>query len=397
MFEALPEDVRAVLARIRDAGHEAVLVGGCVRDALAGVPVHDFDVATSAAPEALLALFPRAVPIGLRFGTVMLPTSAGPIDLTRYRAASLAEDLAHRDFTLNAIAFDPRRGVLVDPHGGAADLAARRLRAVGSAAERLAEDPLRALRAARIAAELELAVDPALEAALPGAASALAGVPGERIGAELMRLLACARPGPGLALLRRSGLEAVLVPGAREDALRVIEALPADATLRLAAWLRGGPAAAHLARFRLARARCLAIEALLALHPVDENAGRGDAGVRRLRRRAGSPAGLERALALREAECAAGSVSDPAAVRARLAALRAALERTEAAAVARGALALSGAEIMACLGVPPGPAVGAALAHLLECVLEDPAENTPERLRARLAEWAEARSAALAR
>jgi tRNA nucleotidyltransferase (CCA-adding enzyme) len=323
----------------------------------------------------------------------MLPTSAGPVDVTRYRGPTLERDLARRDFTVNAMAWHPGRRAAVDPHGGLADLAARRLRAVGRAEERLAEDPVRALRAARIATELGLAVDPALEAALPAAAGPLLGVAPERVAAELLRLLAAPAPLPGLALLRRTGLEATLVPGAREDAPRVAAALPPDLTLRLAAWLRGTNAAAVLSRWRIARARRLAVEHLLALHPLDETAGPGDSGARRLRTRAGGPEALERALALREAECAAGAVADPAAVRERLAALRARLARTEAQAVARAALALSGAEVMAYLGVGPGPRVGAALHHLLECVLEDPAENTKERLRERLREW----SAALAR
>jgi len=388
MFDALPPPVQALLDALAGAGHEAVLVGGCVRDRARGAPVHDFDVATSASPAALLALFPRAVPIGLRFGTVMVPTPAGPVDVTQYRGPSLEEDLARRDFTVNAIAWDPVRRAAFDPHGGLADLAAGRLRAVGRAEERLAEDPLRALRAARVAAELGLAVDPALEAALPASAAPLGRVAAERVRSELLRLLAGPRPLPGLALLRRSGLEAALVPNVREDALRVIDALPPDPTLRLAAWLRGTSAAGVLARWRVPRAQRLEVETLLALHPVDETAGADDAGARRLRKRAGGARQLERALALREAECAAGSLPDPAAVRARLAALRERLARTEAQAVVRAELALTGADVMAYLGVGPGPQVGAALRHLMERVLEDPAENTAARLRERLRVWA---------
>jgi tRNA nucleotidyltransferase (CCA-adding enzyme) len=389
VFDALPEPVRALLETLARAGHEAVLVGGCVRDEARGAPLHDWDVATSAPPELLLALFPRAVPIGLRFGTVMVPTPSGPVDVTRFRGPTLRDDLARRDFTLNAVAWDPRTRAAVDPFGGLADLAARRLVAVGRAEERLAEDPLRALRAARIAAELGLAVDPTLEAALPAQAAALGGVAAERVRAELERLLVAPDPAPGLALLRRSGLEAVLVPGARPDAIAVIEACPADCTLRWAAWLRGTAAASVLARWRVPRLRQQQVETLLALHPVERVLADGDAGVRRLRRRAGSEEQLARALALREAECAAGSPPDPAAARTALAALRERLVRTRAQAVARAELALSGAEVMTCLGVGPGPRVGAALRFLLERVLEDPAENTPERLRAALHTWSE--------
>jgi len=389
VFDALPEPVRALLDTLLRAGHEAVLVGGCVRDHARGAPVHDWDVASSAAPEQVLALFPRAVPIGLRFGTVMVPTASGPVDVTRFRGPTLHDDLAHRDFTLNAMAWDPRTGAALDPFGGLADLRAGRLVAVGRAEERLAEDPLRALRAARIVAELSLAVDPALEAALPAQAAALAKLAPERVRSELERLLGAPRPAPGLALLRKSGLETVLVPGARPDAIAVIAALPPDRTLRWAAWLRDTAAPAILARWRVPRVRRQHVEGLLALHPAERFLAQGDAGARRLRRRAGDETQLARLLALREAECAAGALPDADAVRGRLAALRERLARTEAQAVARAELALAGADVMACLGIGPGPRVGAALRFLLERVLEDPAENTPERLRAALRAWAE--------
>ncbi|MEN8160647.1 MAG: CCA tRNA nucleotidyltransferase, partial [Myxococcota bacterium] len=218
MFDTLPEPVRALLATLTDAGHEAVLVGGCVRDRARGVAIHDWDVATGAPPEQVLALFPRAVPIGLRFGTVMVPTPSGPVDVTHYRGPTLHEDLARRDFTVNAVAFDTTTGRVIDPFGGLADLTAGRLRAVGSPADRLAEDPLRALRAARIVAELGMTLDPALRDALPGQAEGLAKVAPERIRSELDRLLAAPDPAAGIAVLRGGGLEAALVPGARPDA-----------------------------------------------------------------------------------------------------------------------------------------------------------------------------------
>ncbi|RIK93066.1 MAG: [cytidine(C)-cytidine(C)-adenosine (A)]-adding enzyme, partial [Proteobacteria bacterium] len=172
--DAVPRAVRSILAALRADGHEAWLVGGCVRDLLRGVRVADFDAATSAPPAAVLARFPNAVPIGLRHGTVMLPTDAGPLDVTSFRGdGTLAGDLAHRDFTVNAIAWEPETGRVADPSGGLADLAAARLRAVGAAADRFAEDPLRALRAARIVAALELEPDAAIEPAMRGAAAGL--------------------------------------------------------------------------------------------------------------------------------------------------------------------------------------------------------------------------------
>jgi tRNA nucleotidyltransferase/poly(A) polymerase len=388
VFDTLPEPVRALLATLTEAGHEAVLVGGCVRDRARGVAIHDWDVATAAPATEVLALFPRAIPIGLRFGTVMVPTPSGPVDVTQYRGPTLRDDLARRDFTVNAVAFDATDGRVIDPFGGLADLGARRLRAVGSPEERLAEDPVRALRAARIVAELDMTLDPALREALPAQAERLAKVAPERIRSELDRLLAAPDPAAGIAVLRESGLEAALVPGARPDAGALIAALAPDLTTRWAAWLRGTTVPSVLARCRVPRQRRIEIETLLALHPAERVLDDGDRGVRRLRRRAGSDATLERLLALREAECAVGSAPDPEAVRGRLARLRERLAETHEHAVARTELALGGAEVMAALGIGPGPRVGKALQHLLERVLDDPSENTPERLRAALERWA---------
>jgi len=406
LLRTLPPAVSALAARLRAAGHEAFLVGGCVRDALRGEPIRDFDLTTSAAAEAVLALFPRAVPTGLRHGTVTIPTQAGPVDVTTYRAGpSLEVDLAHRDFTVNAMAVDPRTGTLIDPWQGRSDLAAARLRAVGSAADRLKEDPLRALRAARLVATLGLAPDPALEAALPAACEGLGGVARERIRAELEALLCGAQAGDGLALLARTGIAQRLAPGVREDAPAVVATLPSDLVLRLAAWLRGTRAAAILAALRFPRRLAQPVVLLLRLHPVEVGVEpESDTSVRRLLQRAGEE-NVVALITLRRAELSAAHVSGSAgadaascearditaaAARARLEALEAGLSRVRAAgtlALHRFDLALDGEAVMQALGCGPGRVVGAALRFLTERVLEDPACNTPEHLRALLAEW----------
>lgn len=386
--DPVPDGVRAVLETLREAGYEAVLVGGCVRERVAGRTARDHDVATSASPREALALFPRAVPIGLRHGTVMVPTPSGPVDVTTFRAPDLRGDLARRDFTVNAMAWDPGRGALVDPFGGAEDLRRGRLRAVGDARERLAEDPLRALRAARFVAELGLAPDAALEAALPGAAAGLADVAVERIRAELERILTGPHVEAALALVRRAGLDAATVGPTSSDAPRRAGALPADLPLRLAAWLAFGPGAAPLARLRFPRDRVRQVERLLAHHPVERSVPPGrPAAARRLLARLGEP-DVERLLRLRDAELAAHAAD--AAARTDLARLRETLARVRRQgrlALHRRDLALGGADVMAILGVPPGPVVGRALAHLTECVLEDPGCNVPEKLAERLRAW----------
>ena len=393
--DAVPPAVLGVLASLRDAGFEAVLVGGCVRDLLRGVPVADFDVATPAPPARVLALFPRAVPTGLRHGTVMIPSGVHPVDVTTYRAGPrLEDDLAHRDFTMNAIAWEPLADRWLDPFGGISDLTAARLRAVGSARARFAEDPLRALRAARLVATLGLTPEPDLLPAMAEVRVALRSVARERVRHELWQLLLAPGVAAGLRLLRTSGLEAELAPGVRDDAAAVVAALPRDLALRIAGWLRDTRVEAVLAALRFGHRRSREIGRLLARHPIDRQPLRGDADLRRLLARAGddSVSGL---LALRRAELAVAATADPAAVAGERDALERLAEhferirRSGQLALHRTDLALDGRAVMARLALPPGPAVGEALAYLAERVLEDPTCNTGERLETLLDAWAD--------
>jgi tRNA nucleotidyltransferase (CCA-adding enzyme) len=394
-FDAVPTAVLNLVRALGDAGHEAVLVGGCVRDLLRGVAVSDFDVATAAPPELVLARFPRAVPIGLAHGTVMVPTTAGPVDVTSYRSGgNLRDDLAHRDFTLNALAWSPERALLIDPFDGRLDLAQRRLRAVGAAHERFAEDPLRILRAARLVAQLGLSADAELEQAMAQARETLARVARERVRRELALLLLAPHAGAGLALLRRTQVEAVLAPGAASDAAEVVPALPLDLELRLVGWLRGARADLVLRELRYARRAVARVERLLRLHPIERGAETGhDASLRRLLRRAGD-AGFDALVALRRAELERGEASrrgDAEAARQRLDELErtvARVRRSGALALHRFDLAIRGDDVMRLLGCRPGPQVGRALRFLTECVIEDPSRNTPDRLRQLLAGWA---------
>jgi tRNA nucleotidyltransferase (CCA-adding enzyme) len=383
--EAVPASVRDALQILQAAGHEAWLVGGCVRDLLRGVAALDFDVATSATPEAVLALFPRAVPTGIRHGTVMLPLRDGPLDVTTFRSGpTLRDDLAHRDFSVNAIAWNPLRGDVVDPFEGARDLAAGRLRAVGAASDRFGEDPLRALRAARISAALGLAPDASIEPAMQQARSALRGVARERVRHELEALLLAPGVAGALALLRRTGIEADIAPGTAADAGLVIAALPRELPLRLAAWLRGTHAEAILLRLRVPRRVVAEVVRLVALHPIDGRRLRGDADVRRLVARVGE-AGIARLLTLRDAEITATAATHPEAAAAQRAALTELRDRVDRAQRA-GALAIDGATVMATLGCGPGPEVGAALAFLTDRILQDPTLNTRPTLIALLDE-----------
>jgi tRNA nucleotidyltransferase (CCA-adding enzyme) len=391
VLEGVPDAVGWLLETLAAAGHASFLVGGCVRDLLRGQPPGDFDVATAADPQEVLRLFPQAVPIGLRHGTVMIPTQNGPIDVTTFRAgAAIEDDLAHRDFTLNAMAYDPRDQRLVDPFEGRSDLAKGRLRAVRDARDRFAEDPLRALRAARLAATLDLEVDPGIEQAMAGAVEGLRSVARERVRHELGATLLARGAARGLELLRRTAIEADLAPGAAADAPAVVAALPADLGLRLAAWLRGARATAILRRLRCPRRTVLRVERLLRWHPVEDGVTPSqDASVRHHLKHVGE-ANAAPLLLLRRAELRhgteAGSEQAAAALQ-RVAELEAAIERVRQAgelALRRQELAIDGREVMRILGCGPGPAVGRALRYLTNEVVEDPARNTPEALRALL-------------
>ena len=267
----LPPAVRAVLTRLAGAGLEAALVGGSVRDLVTGATPTDWDVATAAPPEKVAALFPGSSWEN-RFGTVTVRGDPD-VEVTTYRhegpyldrrrpehvrwGTSLADDLARRDFTVNAIAWRPAdleagEGTLVDPYDGIGDLRSGVLRAVGDPAERFGEDALRMVRAVRFATRLGLALDPTTEAAIVAHAGEVASLSGERVRDELLRMLRAAPPAAppsaALALMERLGLMAVLLP--ELTALRGVpqaKALPGDAldhSLRTADALPAGSARA---------------------------------------------------------------------------------------------------------------------------------------------------------
>lgn len=389
--DRLPAGLRDVLSRLERAGFEVVLVGGCVRDTLLGLGVREYDLATAAPTDVVLSLFPRAIPTGLHHGTVMVPTRDGPIDVTTYRAGPrLDDDLAHRDFTLNAIAC--RNGVIIDPFDGRTDLAARMLRAVGDPRARLSEDPLRALRAVRLVAQFGFEPDAALRDAVTEVAPALSGIARERIRQELERLLIAPHVACAMRWLRSSGLERALVPDAPADAPDVVGALAPELPLRLAGWLRGTRARQALARWRSPRRVTDDTVALLRAHPVDRDVDpASDASVRRLLKRL-ADASFESLVALRRAEWHAAIVHSPEASRAGLSALTAleiAVTRVRRGGVVLGreALALDGAAVMRALDCGPGPRVGRALRFLEDAVLEQPERNAPAALLALLAGW----------
>ena len=266
----IPWDPRAleVLARLRKAGFRAVLVGGCVRDFLRSQPPHDYDAATSARPEEILAACAdlTCVPTGLRHGTVTVLSQGLPVEVTTFRregtysdgrhpdqvsfTTSLEADLARRDFTINAMAWD--EGGLVDCFGGQEDLEAGLIRCVGEPERRFREDALRILRGLRLAAQLDFAICPHTARAIRRETPRLSLVARERIGGEFLRLL-CG-PGAGRVLLEFPQTVCEIVPQLAPTVgfdqknphhawdvythlVKTVEKVPPEPALRLAALL----------------------------------------------------------------------------------------------------------------------------------------------------------------
>ncbi len=429
----IPPPVVELLEELWRAGHAAYVVGGSLRDALLGRPAADWDLATDALPERTVEIFPGAV-YENRFGTVAIRRNGELYQVTTFRSDhdyadfrrphriefgdSIEVDLARRDFTVNAMAWGapapaagsrPEPG-LVDPYRGRADVSARILRAVGDPIRRFEEDALRIVRAVRLAATLGLAIEPATRAAIEARAELVRHLSGERIGAELDKLLAAPRPAAGLRLLADSGVLDHVAPElaaqrgvsqnkvAGEDlwdhTLRSVDAVPASRpVVRLAALLHdlGKPATAadghfyghdrvgaelaatFLERLRYPRAVADRVVALVRLHMFTYDDGWSDTAVRRFIGKVGRPA-LDELFELRAADNIGSGLPPDAAG---LAELRRRVAEQLAADVAldRGDLVVHGDDLIAELGLPPGPTIGRVLDELVERVIADPALN----------------------
>ena len=216
-----------IVRRLREAGHEAYFAGGCVRDQLLGREPLDFDVATSATPETVQALFRRTVPVGAKFGVILVVEDGIAFAVATFRSddayvdgrrpsgvrfGSAREDAERRDFTINGLFLDPLGGEVVDFVGGQEDLRAGVIRAIGDAGARIAEDRLRMLRAVRFAARLGFTIEPATRAAIAAAAPTITDISAERIGDEMVRILTEGGARPGFELLADTGLLAAVLP-----------------------------------------------------------------------------------------------------------------------------------------------------------------------------------------
>ena len=452
MSGRIPADVLAVCRRLRDAGHEAHLVGGGVRDMLLGRAPADYDVATDAVPEAVLDLFGKtfAKPTGLKHGTVTVVTDTSPprhVEVTTFRGEgeyldgrrpssvtyvkSLADDLARRDFTMNAVAYDPIADVVTDPFDGRGDLSRGLIRAVGDPTTRFREDGLRPMRAVRQAAQLVFDIDAPTKAAIEPTLDVFRRVSAERVRDELLKMLAAPQPSRGLRLMLETGLLAEVIPELLEGVgctqnrfhkhdvfdhtLHVVDETEGDPIRRLGALLHdvgkprarqpreGAPgeysffqheyvgaemADAIARRLKLANAERERVVGLVKNHMFFYSRDWTDGTVRRFVRRIGGHEALDDLFALRAGDVMGrGFGEDPedelGELRKRVAATAA-----EDAALKVTDLLINGSDVMRVLGIPPSRLVGEILEKLLERVIDDQSLNEREKLEALLPEIA---------
>ncbi len=217
-----------VCAALRDAGHQAYLVGGCVRDALLGREPKDWDVATDATPERAVQLFPGSVTVGAQFGVILVTADGAQVEVATFRsdigysdgrhpdrvvyARTPQEDVQRRDFTINGLLMDPRSGEILDFVGGRDDLQAGVIRAIGDPRRRFMEDKLRMVRAVRFAARFGYTIEPLTLAALRSLAAQVTQVSAERLRDELTRILTEGHARRGFELLEESNLLLYLLP-----------------------------------------------------------------------------------------------------------------------------------------------------------------------------------------
>lgn len=379
----IPPAIMEIAQKLEDAGFEAWCVGGNLRDALLQHPHSDYDIATSATPEQVQKIFPRTIEVGIKYGTVgVLDRSRALHEVTTFRrdvatdgrhavveyGASLEQDLARRDFTINAMAYHPLRREWRDPFDGAGDLAKQLVRAVGDPTQRFREDYLRILRAIRFAARFGFTIDPATWEAAHAASPGLSQLSAERVRDEWFKSLRTARSVTQLVMLWvHAGAASAWIPelegvGAFENAFSDPPAGSRDPIL-LTALLSRKPVTT-LRRLKASNAeidRAAAME-----RGPDEPRTLDEIAVRRWLAEVGSAADdLMGLWALRHG-------GEPAW------ADMATEIRRRGDPLTRSDLAITGADLQA-LGAK-GPHIGEALAVLLDRVLEDPALNNRDTL-----------------
>lgn len=425
----VPPAVHYICNRLHEQGHAAWTVGGCVRDQLlaslrpdgpAPAP-DDWDIATSARPDEVTRAFPRVAPTGIEHGTVTVLLDRVGYEVTTFRAEAdyrdgrrpqevrflddITADLARRDFTVNAIAYDPLTDTLADPFNGVADLRRGILRAVGEPIARFTEDGLRVLRAARFVATLGFDLEAITAAAITPSLSSYEKVSAERVRDEWVKAMNAGMPSRAFEVMKEHGLLAVTAPEllglmtpvekpshvSAGDAwlrtMRRVDSCSKRTTLRMSALLYalGADAAQGIAkRLRFSNAEVVRVTELVRQRRIDYDQSWTNADVRRWLQRI-NPDLLEELCELALAEVSAHQSSSSESETACLIELRARARQLleDGAAMSVRDLAISGKDLMSELRLAPSPQIGQLLSQLLAAVTELPELNTREKLLAR--------------
>ena len=437
VYRQIPRFLKTIGSIFLEAGFSVYLVGGAVRNIVGGIKPVDYDLATDAGPEEVMKLFRRVIPTGIKHGTVTVLFKDQAVEVTTFRidgtysnrrhpdsvsfTPSIEKDLERRDFTINSLALNLNTGEILDPHGGRGDLERGIIRAIGEPVERFSEDGLRLLRACRFAAQLDFQIEKRTLEGMRETHANLSHVSVERIRTELEKILATLEPSKAFFIMEETGIMETVLPelsatrgiGSKgpegydvfTHSLKSCDgAPPGNLPVRLAALLHdigkpetrivtpGGCECYHghekeseklargiLRRFRFPKVIETRTLHLIVNHMFDYSPDWSEAAVRRFLHRTGAEY-IDDLFLLRLADhFGMNGYSGP---RQYLTEFRRRIDAvlTSSCALTLKDLAVDGNDLHEKAGIPRGPVMGDILEALLETVLDDPAQNTPETL-----------------
>jgi tRNA nucleotidyltransferase (CCA-adding enzyme) len=423
-IQKIPDIVLMISGRLIESGYQAFVVGGAIRDSLLSFQVRDWDVATDATPDTIHDLFSEMTRFDLKHGTVTLVSKGRHFEVTTFRGAGrfslhIEEDLAHRDLTFNAMAYDISNKRIIDPFEGQRDLERKVVRAVLNPSERFHEDPLRMMRVIRFSLELGYAIEPETLMAIKPMAEAIDIIAKERVRDELLKILLARRPSAGFHLMRKSGLLKRILPelveGYRKQqnnyhkytiyrhTMETVDSIKSDPFLRLSALFHDiakpqvrkkvngrwrffdhAPASAELTkeimiRLKFSNERITRVTHLIAHHMFDYKQAVSDKAVRRFIKRIGAD-NVDDLIALRKADDLAHGWGRDFEKDIEKFKNRIDSQIKKSYPFTISDVAVNGHDVMNILGLQPGQKVGQILNQLLEMVIERPDYNQKHKL-----------------
>jgi poly(A) polymerase/tRNA nucleotidyltransferase (CCA-adding enzyme) len=420
----IPDTVLNITEKLTKNGHKAFIVGGAIRDSLLGCPAKDWDIATNAMPERIYDLFSNMTRFHLKHGTVTLVYNKRLFEVTTFRGAggfgsSIEEDLEHRDFTFNAMAYDISKKNIIDPFGGKQDMKNKIVRAVVNPLERFQEDPLRMMRAIRFSSELTYSIDLVTLRAISSMTESIDSVAKERIRDELLRILMLKKPSKGFNLMRKTGLLQRILPelleGYRKQqnnyhrytiyhhTMETVDSIEKGSVPRLCAlfhdiakprvrkkikgkwrFFNHAVASAELTkeimlRLRFSNEEIFRVTGLIANHMFSYKQELSDKALRRLIKRVGEDT-IDELIKLRKADDLAHGWGPDFENRIDKFKTRINDQIKKSYPFSVTDLAVTGHDVMNVLNLRPGPEVGKILNRLLEIVIEDPEYNERGKL-----------------